>query len=186
MTDNIFDQPTYVVLEVPDPPASAVTELRRRYDPERAGLEVEISLSGSSGTGSIAPGQNPDVVFNLLDRMASKTAPFFTSFNQIKCFCNTGIFYFTMNNPDKFIALHRHLVASGIVFTPNPWPYEPHCTITLCRMPINKSEQLLRLPPPTDNFIIDSLAVYQLPENGNPHLLHRCRFGGYLESAIKD
>jgi len=175
---ELFDYPTYIVLDVPEPVAGQVRDIRRIYDPSRAELSVEVSLSGSCGTGAIAAGQNCDEIFSLIDRFAASLAPFMSGFDEVKGFRHTGIYYLTMTNPDKFIDLHRRLVATGIRFGPNPWPFEPHCTLTLrTAMPDEMAQQLLHTKPPEERFLLNTLSVYQLPTLNTPQLVHQVALG---------
>jgi len=178
MPEDTFIYPTYIVLDLPPKIVAYIQAVRKIYDPDRATLSAEVSLSGSCGIGAIAPGQEEKEVFVCIDRFAAAIAPFESGFSEVKGFRHTGIYYFTMRNPDKFIDLHRRLVATGICFTPNPWPFEPHCTLTLRNvMPDELALQLLQTPPPSEHFILDTLSVYQLPIANTPQLLHRIRLG---------
>ena len=50
MSDNtdIFQDPAYIVLNVPSPTADEVRGIRSFFDPPRANMAVEISLCGSN------------------------------------------------------------------------------------------------------------------------------------------
>ncbi|HEX7171283.1 MAG TPA: hypothetical protein VF365_01605 [Candidatus Limnocylindria bacterium] len=67
---------TYVVLDVPEPQASAVMSVRQAHeDLFRAALPVEITVSDS-----IHPEQDPSEAFDALGRVAAETTPIQTSF----------------------------------------------------------------------------------------------------------
>ncbi len=179
-TATMFDDPTYVVLNIPAPAADIVKDIRRRFDPDRADYPVEISVSGSNGIGSIIEGQDSVEVFAAIDRIAADLKPFSTSFREIRQFENTGIFYFTMAYPEKFVEIHDMVVSSGIWFTPNRFPYEPHCTICLNNATLTESDvaALCAIKPPQEEFIINTISVYELNSVDDGQLLHRCNFGG--------
>ena len=46
--------------------------MRERYDPEIARLPVEITIAGSSGLGVLSQGQQPEQVFDILNRIGRK------------------------------------------------------------------------------------------------------------------
>jgi len=63
----MFEQPTYVVLEIPSPVAEGIRAWRERFDPIVATFPVEITVIGSSGVGPLARDQDPAAVFATLD-----------------------------------------------------------------------------------------------------------------------
>ena len=48
--DRIINSPVYIVLDVPSPVAEKIQSFREKFDPARAALPVEITLTGSCGT----------------------------------------------------------------------------------------------------------------------------------------
>ncbi|MDD3119002.1 MAG: 2'-5' RNA ligase family protein [Victivallales bacterium] len=174
----MFEHPSYIVLHVPPPAAEMVRNLRRRYDPVRAELAVEISITGSCGLGGIIAGQEPDAVFAEIDRVAAATAPFEAEFARIRRFHNTGIYYFAVADPENFIALHRRLSCTAIRFQPNHWPYEPHCTLKLRgNMTEEEEAELLSLELPPNRFNVNTLSVYELETSLQPVLRYRRLLG---------
>ena len=45
-TAVMFDDPSYVVLNIPSPAADIVKDVRHRFNPKRAEYPVEVSVSG--------------------------------------------------------------------------------------------------------------------------------------------
>ena len=90
----MFSRPTYIVLDLPDAVSREIQQIRKDLDPERANLNAEISLIGSSGVGVISPGQPFRRVFNEVDRVAAEFEPFTTGFIGVDCFAGTGICFF--------------------------------------------------------------------------------------------
>jgi 2'-5' RNA ligase len=175
---DIFQNPSYVVLNIPSPVADELRAIRSFFDPPRAHMAIEISLCGSNGCGTIAPGQDPDIVFAELDSIADRFEPFYAKFGHVEHFPDTGIFYYTLENIEPFEMLHSIIVQSKIKFIKTDFPYEPHCTLKLSKHAEYTEEQMLeRLQPPEESFIIDTMSIYSLSKNQlTPRLLHRVNF----------
>jgi hypothetical protein len=62
----MFEHPTFIVLEVPPPVADVIRRWRERFDPVVATFPVEITLTGSSGVGTLASDQDREEVFSIL------------------------------------------------------------------------------------------------------------------------
>lgn len=176
--DNIFATPTYIVVNLPSPVAGNIREIRRRLDPERAGMSVEITLAGSGGIGTVMDGQMPETVFAEIDRIAAAMQPFEAEFSELNRFPATGICYYTVRPAEPFIELQKMLAASAIVFNPCPFPYVPHCTLILHEDEQElKLRELRNLPIPDAKFMINTISVYRLNEQMlDPVLLHRANF----------
>ncbi len=177
MSDNkdIFQDPAYIVLNIPSPVADELRTIRSFFDPPRAHMAIEISLCGSNGCGTIVPEQDPDMVFEELDAIADNFDSFYAKFGNVEHFPNTGIFYYTLENIEPFEILHSIIVQSKIKFLKTDFPYEPHCTLKLSKHAEYTEEQILEhLQPPNQDFIIDTMSVYSLSKNQlTPRLLHR-------------
>jgi hypothetical protein len=179
MAKDIFSDPSYIVLNIPSPVADELRHIRSFFDPPRANLAIEISLCGSNGRGTITPGQNPEMVFFEIDEIAAQTEPFSAKFGHVERFPDTGIYYYTLEDPEPFKALYSRFVESKIEFEPTSFPYEPHCTIKLGRQTEYSEEEIItRLQPPEESFIIDTMSVYSLSKVEQiPRLLHRVNLG---------
>ncbi|MDD5727440.1 MAG: 2'-5' RNA ligase family protein [Victivallales bacterium] len=176
---DLFREPSYIVLNVPSPAADEIRNIRTFFDPSRANLAVEISLCGSNGLGTIFPGQDPELVFAETDAIAQETEPFRAQFGAVRRFPDTGIFYYTLQDPEPFLKLHALLAQSKIKFNPVTFPYEPHCTLKLSLHAEYTEKQLIgQLRPPQQGFDIDTMSVYSLSrEQKIPRLLHRVNLG---------
>lgn len=173
-----IDFPAYIVLELPEPIASTTRRYRELFDKERSSLTAELTLTGSSGTGIISLGQSLDDVLALVDKTAAANEPFEAAFEKVKYFPSTATYYLSFREPAPFQRLHDAFAKSGIRFEPSPYPFTPHFTLKLHKEPGQEElSKLLSLKPPEGSFILDTVAVYCLPEPLKPELLHRVKLG---------
>jgi 2'-5' RNA ligase len=173
----MFEKPTYIVLKIPEPLSSVIKNIRSRFDADRGTLPVEITIAGSSGLGTICPGQDTDKVFKEIDEIAARFNPFRTSFGKVKKFPGTDIFFFELSNRNAFNKIHRAFACSGIKFVRNDFPFVPHCTLKLLGKATEKEiKELLTVIPPRQKFVIDILAVYMY-EDIEAKLVHEAKLG---------
>jgi len=98
-----FETNTYVVLDVPEPFASAVMAVRKRHRDEfRSSLPIEITVAGSNGVGELEAAQPSEDVFALLAGIAAKTKPIEASFGPVDRFPGTEIFFLTLEDERPF------------------------------------------------------------------------------------
>ncbi|MBA3779487.1 MAG: 2'-5' RNA ligase family protein [Chloroflexi bacterium] len=181
----MFEELTYVCLDLPEPAASEVLAIRRAHgDDFRAALAAEITVAGSGGVGEFEPGQDPDEVFRVIDAIAARTAPIPASFGPVIRFPGTDIFVFTLQDEAPIRALHRKLAESPIRWRPAPYDFTPHCTLR-SRSSVTDAEarELLATPQPHP-FVLDTLSVYEISADPSGRLpvlcdvLHRVRLDG--------
>jgi 2'-5' RNA ligase len=173
-----FAHETYICLDLPDPQAQLVLTIRKRQQDEfRAALPAEITVAGSSGIGVIKAGQNPAFVFSTLQNIAARTKPITASFGRVLRFPRTDIFVLTLQDETPFREIHQRIATSGISFEPNPFPFQPHCTLR-SRSPVTPEEEaeLLSFTVP-GVFTLDTLSVYML-ESLPMTLLYRVKLTG--------
>jgi 2'-5' RNA ligase len=149
---------TYIVLDVPEPQASAVMSIRRAHqDLFRAALPVEITL-----TDSIDPSQDPDDAFEALENVAAETQPIRTSFLKAHRFPDSDTFVMRLADEMPFRDLRNRIEATGIAFQPSEYAFVPHCTLRT-RSPVSDEDarQLLgtEIPGP---MVLDRLSIYTL------------------------
>lgn len=173
-----FERDTYICLDLPEPIADQVLEVRARYDPFCAALPAEITVAGSSGVGTIEPGQSELNVWEIIERIAETTSPIKARFGPVGRFPRTDIFFLTLENRQVFDALHQRIAASRIRFRPIPYPYTPHCTLTT-QLPstAEEIERLMSLQIP-EAFCLTTVSVYSLAGSSdlpNLELLHRAQ-----------
>jgi 2'-5' RNA ligase len=174
---SMFDKNTYIVLELPEPYASKVHQIRiEQQDEFRASLPNEITLAGSGGVGPIAEDQNPEVLFKVVNEIAQATKPFRASFTKPRRFPSTDIVVMELSNEKPFRDLHERLVSSPLKFQESKFPYTPHCTLR-SRSPLSDSNFAKLSKLRIDGFFnLDTLAIYSMP--APMKLLHRVKLIG--------
>lgn len=180
-----FGTNSYVVLDVPEPFASAVMAVRERHRDEfRSSLPVEITVAGSNGVGELEADQPSGEVFSTLTAIAAETRPIEASFGPVDRFPGTEVFFLTLEDERPFRELHDRIATSPIRFKPCPFPYQPHCTLR-DRTPIGDEEvaDLLAVEIP-GSFVLDTLSVYAMPPP--MPLLHQARLGSALNDPHLD
>ena len=170
---------TYIVLNIPETMAWWIRSVRARFDPERSAMPAEITVTGSSGLGHLVPGQSMEAVASEIDRIAENFAPFSASFSKVERFPDTDIYYLTVSDPAPFLEIHEAFAGSAIGFLPNPYPFQPHCTLKLRSAPTDPELlELLFLDPPKEPFTLSSFSLYALPDIRSCELLHSVRLRG--------
>jgi 2'-5' RNA ligase len=158
------DALTYVVLDIPEPQASAVMSVRHAHkDLFRAALPVEITISDS-----IHPKQDPSQAFDALGRVAAETTPIQTSFGAPHRFPDSDTFVMRLVDDDPFVQLRERIVNTGIAFLRSEYAFVPHCTLRT-RAPVSDEEarQLLGTEIPGE-MTLNTLSVYTLARAPTP------------------
>jgi len=171
---------SYVVLDVPEPQASAVMGVRRAHgDLFRAALPAEVTL-----TDSFDPSQDPEAAFAALDAIASDTAPIQTSFAGAHRFPDSDTFVMRLAAEDRLTALRQKISDEALRFEPSPgYEYIPHCTLrTLSPVTPEDAERLLSTDIP-GQMTFATLSVFTLTRATTPagvecRLRHRVRLTG--------
>jgi 2'-5' RNA ligase len=169
-----FLTPGYIVMEMPEVVAEKIKFMRSWYDSIRADLPVEITITGSSGVGTIAPDETLENVIDVVNGAVNKFIPFETAFDKIERFAGTDVFYFTMKNPEKFRGIHNYFLNSGIKFNPVQYPeFLPHCTIKLLtETSAQEAADLFNTVPMKEPFIMDRISIYTLKNDLISNLLY--------------
>lgn len=153
--------PTYICLDLPEPQASEVMALRRRFCQRLKDFPPEITITGSSGVGAIRPQLLWDRVEPTLEQFARESPPIRASLGGMVRFPDTDIFCLSMSDPMPFMLMHERLKHSGIGFEPSQFPFFPHCTIRMAG-PLTDADisALFSITVPGE-FVIEELALYQ-------------------------
>jgi 2'-5' RNA ligase len=161
----VIEHRAYIVVEIPEPVRSQVQALRDSLNTLTAKLPVEITLAGSSGVGPIPAGTDLSFIKRHLDRTLSDISPFRARFSAIRAFPNTSIFYLEPFDRSPFDHLHQKLRNSGIPFSENQWPYNPHCTLRGGeRLSADAASELTSRSFPQEEFWINTVSVYHLAD----------------------
>ena len=156
---------SYIVAEIPEPVRLQIQALRDSLNTPVRKFPVEITLAGSSGVGPIPAGTDLSLIERHLEELLPEVAPFRARFSAIRAFPNTAIFYLEPFDRSPFDHIHQRLRISGIPFSKNPWPYNPHCTLRGgASMDAEAAAELLARPFPKEEFSIDTVSVYQLDD----------------------
>jgi 2'-5' RNA ligase len=169
---NSFHLPAFIVLEIPSPVREAIQAIRELLATSTARLPVEITVAGSSGIGPIPAGADKQYAEERVAAALVGLQPFEVRFQEVRRFPNTDIFYLAPEDRRPFDQLHERLKASGIAFGPSPWPYNPHCTLRAGPLADRaETQDILKLSFPRQEFVIDTLSIYELePQTLRGHL----------------
>lgn len=161
-----FASDSYIVLDVPDSEwTHRVAELRKKADPWRARLPVEITVAGSGGIGPIEHDESEERVFQILQSLASSTCEITTRFARVECFPNTQLWHARCEPETGIIALHERIKQSGIRFRASAFAFVPHCTIANLSASPQMAADIAEFPLPQKEVVLSSLSVYTLTAN---------------------
>lgn len=155
---------TYIVLDVPEPQASAVMAIRRAHrDLFRAALPVEITL-----TDSIDPSQDQDSAFESIAKVAAEAHPIQTSFLDAHRFPASDTFVMRVADEKPFRDLRDQIIATGIAFQSSEYAFIPHCTLRT-RSPVSEEDARVLLGTQISGpMVLDSLSIYTLTRAATP------------------
>lgn len=162
----MFKAPTYIVLDLPPPIREWVSAVRSKFDAYQAQLPPEITVAGSSGIGVLSENQESEFVFRAVEKVASEFLPIHTAFVSIERFPKVPIFWLKPRAREPFDLLHKALTAADIKFCSNPFPFNPHCTLSSTVQHCDERvSELLELSVSRKSFVLATLSIYQLVDN---------------------
>jgi 2'-5' RNA ligase len=163
----MFDRDTYIVLELPEPTASTIHDIRAKLgDDFQASMPTEITIVGSSGVGCIAQDQDPDELFKTIDEIAASTSPITVSFDKVYRFPGTDIVVIKLKDETLVRSLHQRFVESGVKFQDNDFAYMPHCTLKSKSPLTDREMEKLSKVKIEGDFTLRTLSVYTMPPPG--------------------
>ena len=167
--------PVYIVLDIPSPMAEKIQDFRRKFDPARAALPAEITLTGSCGTGLVSQGQMVSEIASHLEKAVKQLAPVNVCFDGVDRFPNTDIYFLTLKESPELLKIQKAVSECGIKFDPTPYPYHPHCTLSLRNIALKDQEilDLFFLSVPREPFTLDMLSVYALKDANSCEILYK-------------
>lgn len=162
-----IENPTYIVAELSKDAADWVYQTRSMIDPDNAFMPQEITLTGSSGIGSVIAGQKLSDVTAVLDKILDKLDTTEFEFLEISKFPGVPV-YFAKPEPALFKQLHADVTSSTIQFEEHEFPYNPHCTIkAFTEVTQAHLDYLDKLNVPVGKHRIDKIAIYE-KRDGKP------------------
>lgn len=176
----VIDCPVYIVCDIPSPIAEKIQEFRKKFDPERAALPAEITLTGSCGTGLVSQGQTVAGITGFLEQAAKQIQPFQVCFDHVERFPDTQIYFLALKESPELLQAQKIVSECGIHFDPVAFPYHPHCTLDL-RKEILDDQTLLDLfflSFPKEPFTLDMLSAYALRDKNTCEILCKIPLGG--------
>lgn len=156
-----FENDTFIVLDLPEPYASAIMDVRLRHrDKVGMAMPVEVTITGSSGVGVFDREQDRATVFGVLDEIAKATAPITARFGPV-IHWPPSLFVMSWEDEAPFCTLHERLVRSAIRFGQSPFPFTPHTTLR-SRPGITDDErtELMSFRAPGE-ITLDTMSVYE-------------------------
>jgi 2'-5' RNA ligase len=138
--ENNVNSYLYVCCNISGEAANHIQSLRNKYDSFTAQLPVEITIIGSSGIGPILKNEPAEIIKYEFIRAASGVQSFGFTFQEIDNFQSTMVYYLKPNNREYFDELHNNFKKMKLVFAPNKFPYNPHCTIS-CNPNLSEKQQ---------------------------------------------
>ncbi|NRA52707.1 MAG: hypothetical protein HRU23_01030 [Gammaproteobacteria bacterium] len=156
-----ISNPTYIVAELEGKVADWILAVREEIEPCITNFPQEITITGSSGVGSVTVGQKLDYVISRLENLFEGIPAFSFKFRGINNFPNTDI-YFVEPERELFEQLHHLLIGTEIAFDDNPFPYNPHCTLkAFTPLTLKDSQYLNSLQIPKGEHKISKVALYE-------------------------
>ena len=168
---------TALVLELPFPVQQKMQQLRERFDPVLAkNIPGEITIAGSSGLGTIAAGQNSELVLGELNQIARETKAFTARFGPVRRFPDSTVYVFLPEPETPFQRLHQLLKQSLISFAPSKYPFQPHCSLHIWGKLTSEQETEILQAKLTEIFTLTNLALYQQVSEQAVALIERFYF----------
>lgn len=168
-----------VVLELPEPVRSKIQKIREHFSSELAdAVPPEITITGSSGLGDLTPGQDPVFVIRELKKIAALTPAFKAIFGEVFQYPDSTVYALKVEPVSRFQELHQRLAESQIAFQPSPHPFFPHCSLHIWGELTAAQQQEIFQVRLTEEFIIRTMALYQLVDTKAVALVERFKLGG--------
>ena len=155
-----FKQFTFICLDIPSGMAEKILSIRRCFDPTIAWKPVVVTIAGSSGCGHLSLDQDIFEANDILADISGKTVPFETQLSGISTFEDTNIYFFEFADESPFFEMQSCLMASGLKFETNPYPFKPHCTIHFkSELTTQKKTELINTEIPDGLFTFSQLSL---------------------------
>jgi 2'-5' RNA ligase len=142
--------------------AEWLTAIQRQYDPRLAvELPPHVTITGSSGTGPIAPSTTDAALRDALEGIAKATPPFTVRFQPPTRFMQSTVVVMTIEPNGPIRMLHEHIKSSGLSYEAPRFTFTPHCTLSFYpELSREKLRELLRVRF-DEPVVIDSIQAYR-------------------------
>ena len=169
----------FITAELEGEVARRVHALQEEFDPKMARhLPPHITLTGSSGAGTIPSDTPLDALKDAILPIAASTKPITLQFGPPERFVGRNIVSLRLDPHGPLRELHERLKTSGLPFTQARYPFTPHCTLNLYpELTSDKLRRMLRVRVP-EPFTLQRLTVYHTFEPQPPTLLFGATLGG--------
>jgi 2'-5' RNA ligase len=148
--------------------AARVHAIQERFDPRMARFAPpHFTLIGSSGVGPIAADTPVARLREVLEPIASQTAPLSLHFEAPVRYMNTNTFALPLDPHGPLRELHDVIRSSGLTFSQSRHAFTPHVTLSHYRTPTDEQARALLAVRITAPFVVDHLHV-SLTEEPNP------------------
>jgi 2'-5' RNA ligase len=151
-----------ILAELTGPVADRIHAIQKRFDPRMAAeLPPHITLTGSSGMGTIPASIPLDELREKLEPIARETAPISITFQPPHKFMQSLVVVLPIDPYGPIRTLHERIKTSGIPSEPPRFAFTPHCTLSFYpELSRDKLRDLLsiRIEEPV---LIDRIAAYK-------------------------
>jgi 2'-5' RNA ligase len=159
--------------------AEQVHAIQQRYDPRMANFAMpHFTLIGSSGAGPIAAETPLERLHEVLDPIASSTAPLTLHFERPIRFMKTNTFALPLDPHGPLRALHDRIKRSRLTFAPSRHAFTPHVTLSHYRTPTDAEAKELLAVRIDEPFVVDHLVVSLTAEPSKPRKLFELELTG--------
>ena len=151
----------FILSELSGPVAERVRAIQERFDPKLARLTPpHVTVTGSSGTGVIAPDTPVARLREALEPIARETAPMTLHFGPPIRFMQTDIVVLPLDPHGPLRRLHERIAASGLRFERARFAFTPHCTLSFYPTLTPARLRGLLSVRVTDPVVVSRLQVY--------------------------
>ena len=152
--------------------ADRIHAIQEQYDPRMARFaRPHFTLIGSSGAGPIAADTPIEHLRDVLEPVASSTAPLTLHFERPVRYMNTNTFALPLDPHGALRELHDRIKRSGLTFSPSRHAFTPHVTLSHYRTPTEAEARELLAMRIEEPFVVDHLAVSLTEEPSLPRQL---------------
>ena len=122
----------FIIAEVGGEAGEQIKAINERFDPRLARYKApHVTITGSSGVGTIPGSATPVELWEKLSPVTSTTAPMTLRFGPPIRFMQTEIVVLPLDPHGPLRNFHDRLATSGLPFGRARFTFSPHCTLSL-------------------------------------------------------